>query len=95
MDNLASYNQALGRIGYLTANPDRAPKPEELDRLTERYLLKGRRPRSNSEWLTGRQMRAREEREVPLGEHIERASRTTSHWCGTMPRLKRITQPEY
>jgi hypothetical protein len=92
--NKQNYKKIMGRLGYLSANPHKA-EPGELDHLTEAFLLRGEKPRSTSNWLTERQMRSRQEHELQLGDHIERASRTDASWCATLPRLKRVTQPAY
>jgi hypothetical protein len=90
-----TYSQAMGKLGDYVANPPKQVDQTELDLITEKYLLQGKRPQKGSNWLTRRQLQSRQESELQFGGHIGRASRTSSHWISQMPRLPRITQPEY
>lgn len=83
----------MGRLGYLATVPESA-RPGELDRLAEAWLLKGKRPRSDSDWLTERQIRTRQEKEPPLGDHVERVRKVEGDWMGRLPKLRRIKKPQ-
>lgn len=86
--SLATYNRAMGRIGYLSQYPELA-SPAELERLTDTLLTGGRRPRKNQGWYTARQLRSREAEASPLGQHVERAARRSASWLPQLPPLRK------
>lgn len=85
---MSNFFQACGRIAYLQKHPE-AARPGELDSLTDKLLSYGSKPGRNRNWFTARQMRRRTEKEIHLGDHVERAVKEPGQWLATMPDIKR------